>query len=75
MKIIDERRKETTYGDLEIGAVFEVYGDICMKTSIPEPGSYSNLHLLSINLRTGSEYVIPLDVEVSPVNANLVLVD
>lgn len=74
MKIIDERRKETTYGDLEIGAVFEVYGDICMKTSILEPGSFSNKHLLSINLRTGTEYVIPSDVEISPIDANLVLV-
>ena len=72
MKIIDERRKETTYGDLEFGAVFEVDGSICMKTDIPHPVLLSNF--LSVDLRTGSQYVISSGIKVTPVNTNLILV-
>lgn len=72
MKIIDERRKETTYGDLEIGAVFEVDGFICMKTDIPHPVLL--LNFLSVNLKTGSSYVVSSEVKVVPVDINLILV-
>ena len=72
MKIIDERLKEKTYGDLETGTVFEVDCSIYMKTDILEPRSLSNF--LSVNLRTGSQYAIASEIKVVLIDANLVLV-
>lgn len=73
MKIIDERIKVQTYESLGFGVVFEVDGGIYMKTNIPEPVSCSQ-NFLSVNLRTGSQYIIGTNVEVAPVNTNLIIV-
>jgi hypothetical protein len=73
MKIIDERIKTQTYESLGFGVVFEVNSSIYIKTNIPEKDSCPQ-NFLSVNLRTGLQCVIKSEMEVVPVNANLVLV-
>ena len=71
MKIIDERNKERTYGQIQIGKVFELSDCIYMKTDICERNCPD---LLSVNLRTGEQYPIGCEVGVNLVDAKLTLI-
>lgn len=72
MKIIDERRKDSPYGSLAFGTIFEMDSKFYIKSNILEKGSEPDTY--SVNLENGQYMNIGCKVMVTPIDVQLTLV-